>query len=307
MSNSICRNHETYREYLSAHRLAYGLAKSGRKQEILISFSPALFCLFAYQICPTRYEGELVSSSAFLAVIVLLICDLVLEPVRIKHRRQANLDLEAYDTGILELPWNEAVSGRKPSKESIASAAADYEKTIAQAHPPELSLDDSWFPPVLESIDIDRARVYCQRQNCSFELMYRKKYIQYFLLPMIFITLILVLAQAYVFGFKLNNVMLSLIITAPIFRILIQGLLVQSGNIKSIAALREDIDTLRLSDEKITVKHGREFQDRLFATRDTLPLISIGGFKIIKSKYVPLLKKETETLLSKDSHAQNNA
>ncbi|HMY55116.1 MAG TPA: hypothetical protein PK671_19305, partial [Candidatus Obscuribacter sp.] len=52
MTNSICRNHQKYKQYLSAYRLAYARAKGVRKLEIMLSFAPVIACLSLYQLGP---------------------------------------------------------------------------------------------------------------------------------------------------------------------------------------------------------------------------------------------------------------
>ncbi|MBK9772717.1 MAG: hypothetical protein IPP57_18190 [Candidatus Obscuribacter sp.] len=114
------------------------------------------------------------------------------------------------------------------------------------------------------------------------------------------------------FGLKLSSVCLTLIVAAPIFRIIILGLLVQTNNLKSMKELEAEIEAAqKLASSKsgstttttTTTKdteqntgtseltaRARGFQDRLFISRDTLPLISIGGFKYIKASYLPGLR-----------------
>ncbi len=327
MTNSICRNHQLYKDFLSAHRQAYAQAKQGRKHEIMVSFTPIIVCLAAYQLTKLSPVGAfdldtLLSAFALSGVAVLLYCDLVLDPIRKKHRRTANLDLEAYDTKVLTLPWNESVAGPIKELSDVKIEAENYQSKLASEHPPELSLVDSWYPEEIEQVPLDIARLYCLRQNCAFELAYREKYIALFLRPMLAFTSILVLTQAWVFGLKLSSVCLTLIVAAPIFRIIILGLLVQTNNLKSMKELKAEIEAAqKLASSKsgstttttTTTKdteqntgtseltaRARGFQDRLFISRDTLPLISIGGFKYIKASYLPGLKAETIASLRQD-------
>lgn len=321
MTNSICRNHQLYKDFLSAHRQAYAQAKQGRKHEIMLSFTPIIVCLAAYQLTKLSPGGAfdldtLLSAFALAGVGVLLYCDLVLDPIRKKHRRTANLDLEAYDTKVLTLPWNESVAGQIKELTDVKLDAENYQSKLANEHPPELSLIDSWYPEEIEQVPLDIARLYCLRQNCAFELAYREKYIALFLRPMLIFTSILVLTQAWVFGCKLSSVCLTLIVATPIFRIIILGLLVQTNNLKSMKALKAEIEAaqkLAISESGSTTKdneqskgstaltaQARGFQDRLFISRDTLPLISIGGFKYIKASYLPRLKAETIATLRQD-------
>ncbi|MBK9201390.1 MAG: hypothetical protein IPL73_02880 [Candidatus Obscuribacter sp.] len=139
---------------------------------------------------------------------------------------------------------------------------------------------------------------------------------------MLAFTSILVLTQAWVFGLKLSSVCLTLIVAAPIFRIIILGLLVQTNNLKSMKELKAEIeaaqklassksgstttttttttDTEQNTGTSELTARARGFQDRLFISRDTLPLISIGGFKYIKASYLPGLKAETIASLRQD-------
>lgn len=314
MPNSICHNHQLYKDFLSAHRQAYAQAKQGRKHEIMLSFTPIIVCLAAYQFIKLSSLGafdldSLLSVFALCGVGVLLYCDLVLDPVRKKHRRTANLDLEAYDTKVLTLPWNESIAGPAKELADVKVDAADYQNKLAKEHPPELSLTDSWYPLEIEQVPLELARLYCLRQNCTFELAYREKYIALFLRPMLLLTSILVLTQAWVFGLKLSSVCLTLIVAAPIFRIIMLGLLVQNSNLKSMKALKAEMEEAQqkasrsfssATENSSLTLLARGFQDRLFISRDTLPLISIGGFKYIKASYLPLLKAETIARLRQD-------
>ncbi|HNG75731.1 MAG TPA: hypothetical protein PLY72_14785, partial [Candidatus Obscuribacter sp.] len=65
--------------------------------------------------------------------------------------------------------------------------------------------------------------------------------------------------------------------------------------------LKANIDEA-LKKQDTSAETARAFQDRLFLTRDTQPLISIAGFKHIKLKYLPVLKAETEALLRSAGH-----
>lgn len=307
MTNSICRNHQKYKQYLSAYRLAYARAKGVRKLEIMLSFAPVIACLSLYQLGPyisggaRDFPADLLNLCALTGVLMLLVCDLKLEPLRAMHRRAANVDLEAYDTAVLEFPWHAAVTGEMPSQSALDAEARGYDNALASAHPPELSLEDSWYPPLIETIAIEPARLYCLRQNCSFEIMYRQKYMQLFLLPMLIITSLLIAVQIFLFGGSLPNTCCTLITASPIFRMLLLGLTVQNRNCRLLQELKANIDEA-LKKQDTSAETARAFQDRLFLTRDTQPLISIAGFKHIKLKYLPVLKAETEALLRSAGH-----
>lgn len=92
-----------------------------------------------------------------------------------------------------------------------------------------------------------------------------------------------------------------MITASPIFRMLLLGLTVQSRNCQVLQELKGAIEEA-LKKQETSVETARSFQDRLFLTRDTQPLISIAGFKHIKLKYLPVLKAETEALIKAAGH-----
>jgi len=304
--NTICKNHESFKHYLSAHRAAFGHARDGRNLEILLGFSPLIVCLIIYQLghflfpkADAGFPNILLNLSALAGMLVLMVSDIVLEPIRAAHRRAANLDLEAYDTATLGMPWHEAVAGARPNPESLSKQANEYENDMAGAHPPELSLDDSWYPGEIEDLELELARFLCLRQNVSFEYFFRKQYIQLFLVPMLILISILVMIQIFLFGAGITAICCTLVTASPVFRLLIKGLLTQNKNCRTLEEIKSDIEKALQNKEELTTENARRFQDRLFLTRDSLPLMSIAGFKLTKLKYLPLLKQDTVELIKR--------
>lgn len=116
---------------------------------------------------------------AILSVFVLLIDALVIEPLaRSKQDLGARIQ-ELFDTRLLEIPWNSLRCQERPDPEDIHRLAGDSHANIAD------SVTREWYPRVVGDVEIEYARLLCQRTNLRWDSKLRVVYLQCITLSLI--------------------------------------------------------------------------------------------------------------------------
>ena len=103
------------------------------------------------------------------SIIVSIVDPGLLDPFQRRFRKAAATIQEQFDCTVLQMPWNEPVSGPPVDREDIHEAASRYSAD------PSAPLEN-WYPAVVDSLPFFQARLICQRTNCWWDSKLRRRY-----------------------------------------------------------------------------------------------------------------------------------
>jgi hypothetical protein len=149
---------------LAAQRHLYARVKRlAAIQALLVGFTPVVSAF----VVAVKPEWDI--WAAFSGIVVAL-CDTVwLDPKQNSIRSFGANVQESFDCNVLQLPWNGALAGRRPSPEDVHEAAEAYSRAS------ETPLED-WYPRAVSSLPLYQGRLICQRTNCWWDSKQRKRY-----------------------------------------------------------------------------------------------------------------------------------
>jgi len=144
--------------------------------------------------------------AAFAGIVVAFVDTIWLDP---KQKRLRNLGAsvqESFDCNVLQLPWNAALAGRRPSPEDIHEAAEGH--TPSSAAPLE-----NWYPHAVSVLPLYQGRLICQRTNCWWDSKLRQRYGNW-IFGTVFVLSVCVFALGLLNGMSLQKFVLA--VMAPL-------------------------------------------------------------------------------------------
>jgi hypothetical protein len=163
------QNEETQLEFLFVQRSLYSSTKKLFGWRTVIAV-----CLAVGGPFLTSLDSQISAYVAIIAVVYLLLDNLVLQKVESSQKITAAKIQELFDTNVLELSWNNIVTGKQPDKEIIASILSKNSDRNYTA----LQLVD-WYSSDVSKVDLDTGRFLCQRSNVWWDSSLRKKYLNF--------------------------------------------------------------------------------------------------------------------------------
>ncbi len=216
-----------------------------------------------------------------------------------KKLREAAANIqEIFDCEVLEIPWNELKAGKRPDPELVKEYADAFAKQASQSAP----LVD-WYPVCVGNVDLDVARLICQRTNCWWDAKQRRKYASW---VMLFVAISFATASlvGIIWHFTVDQFLLAVV--APLAPTLILGVRQFSDQIESASRLdrlKEHAEKLWVTamghpkDCEMVVK-SRGLQDEILENRRRSPLIFDWIFKRIRSDYEAQMTHGAEDLVA---------
>lgn len=204
---------------------------------------------------------------------------------------------EQFDCGLLSLPWNQFVVGKKLDPEFVEAAAARWISTGKLFN---------WYPPAVGRAPLRIARIICQRSNLWFDSELRRRYGGYLLIFALCMSLTLV-----AIGFYRNLTMtdFATIVCAPLAPILIWAIrdrFRQNDAADALVNLKDAAESLltaltdqTLHSEEEFVVGSRELQDAIFARRVANPLLFPLIYRLSRSAMDEQMNYGAEELLRK--------
>src|SRR5271165_2642933 len=147
---------------LAAQRSLYSRAKTLAAVQVFVAGVTPVVGAIAVALKPHADVW-----AAFIGIIVAYFDTAWLDPRQSKLRNLAANVQEDFDCSVLQLPWNDALAGRRPSPEDIHGAADGH--TPSSAAP----LED-WYPQAVAALPLYQGRLICQRTNCWWDSKLRQ-------------------------------------------------------------------------------------------------------------------------------------
>ena len=160
------QNTEPYVDLLAASSRAYKDRSLVGTAQALFTVSSALFGPLMAWVNPD-YEVW----GAIWAVFVLIIDEVLLEPLKEDKTKTGSKIQELFDTKLFRLPWNNMKCGPPPPTETLDELMRRY-----KAKHSGRSGNPNWYPANIGEVSLAFARLICQRANLVWDGGLRKNY-----------------------------------------------------------------------------------------------------------------------------------
>lgn len=273
------QNEETQLEFLFAQRNLYSSAKNLFGWRTVIAVCLAIGGPFL-----TSLDSQISVYVAILAVAYLLLDNLLLQKIESSQKITASKVQELFDINVLELSWNNIVTGKQPDKEIIASILSKNSDRDYKA----LQLVD-WYSSDVSKVDLSTGRFLCQRSNVWWDSSLRKKYLNFLYLSSAIVALGLIIAGIALdltIGVLIIGVVLPVI---PLIELLIKQINEHHGSDCCSTDLKDNLnDTLTriINGEVINNPESlaRTYQDEIYRHRSKCPMVFDWMYWIFKDK-----------------------
>lgn len=104
------------------------------------------------------------------SILILLVGDWLFNYINALKNEAAKVQ-NYFDLYVYSICWDSDIFGEKPENNIIIKYCKKYEKTYKNYH----KLED-WYSPNIANVDINAARLICQKSNCSYDQSLRKSF-----------------------------------------------------------------------------------------------------------------------------------
>ena len=277
MANDIPQhqNEEQALRLLAAQRRLYGWAKVALAlQIILVVIVPGVLLVVEHWAAGFKVWA------AFIGLTVSILDILLFDPVKSGLRHKGAATQELFDCQVLGLDWP-ALKGRKPDREDVHGASADYEDADLKA----------WYAADVGQLPLYAGRIICQRSNCRWDSKLRRYY------RAAIIALLAVVGVGVVVVALLNNVTIGdfvLALMAPVLPVALWGI----REVREQSEAAERVDHLKSFGDELwerTIQRriltdeaaiqSRLFQDEIYEHRRDSPMIFDWFYKLLRKKF----------------------
>lgn len=235
--------------------------------------------------------------AAAYAISFLSVDTLSIAPIINRTKRKAATIQELFDCDVLQIP----ISPLKVAKDvTVEEVLTNYDAHSKIASNVEKVKD--WYPVNIGQININVARLICQRTNCWWDSKLRTRYCSFIKGFSIAIPIIII-GVGVVKDLKFESIILIASALVPFFQFCAKE---YSDNIDA----RERLDKLhayitnlwdkiidKTIEESLLVNHSRSIQDELYENRSKSPLILDSIYKKFRKKDETLMDKTAEILI----------
>lgn len=301
MKNQICakQNERLQLQRLAAQRQMYTDAKLIQALHLVLSVPVVI----AVAVIVSRHNDWHVYAALY-GVIVVFVDLWCLTPKIKQLKSRASRIQQLFDVEVLGLAWNDFLLGSKPAGEEVSQFADRYEKRANGFS----SLRD-WYSCAVGEVDIEAARILCQRANLSWDVSLRRRYVSWLAYGLLIFCAIVLLIG--IEGeFTLTKLILTVIV--PLQPALLYAAREIHGQrdscerlerlINKAVVIWDDILNNRLSKSALKEK-AQEMQSALLEHRQTCPLIFDWIYRMLRRKNQDEMTKSNEYLVSEFRNA----
>jgi hypothetical protein len=286
------QNLERQLERLSAQRELYSDAKKMYILQIVGSvLIPTMLVLFSFFFSNISLIAAIFGIGFFIVDIIFIV------PTISRLKLKASKIQELFDCEVLQIPSSPLKSASDIAVEEVLTY---YEAHIKIKTNVEKVRD--WYPPIIGNIDIEFARLICQRTNCWWDAKLRKRYINFIRAFAIIIPLLLLVISA-LLKTPIDKVVLLLSALMPFFRFANKEYSDHKSSndrlertMNYICKLWENILSNRFDKNKLTIE-SRIIQDEIYEHRSKSPFIPDLIYKTFRDKNESLMNKTASILI----------
>lgn len=284
---------ENQLERLAAQRQLYSDSKMVLALHIVLSVPIVILLSLLASIFPV------IKAYVALWGIIIAFLDIILfTPLEESLQQKAAKIQELFDCDILEIEWNKTKVGNYPDPELVIYAAKKYQNK-------NKSYSDliNWYPPSVENLPLHLARLVCQRANCWWDADLRRRFANYLILLLLFMSIVITLLGL-VGGFTLDNFILAVI--TPLLPSVLLGARQYSKHRKASLLLdRLKVEVNNYWEKglsgKLTLGEldvlSRNLQNEIYENRSKNPLIFDWIFKLLRRNHEDEMNKGADVLV----------
>jgi len=289
---SRIQNEQKQLERLSAQRELYSSAKKWYAWQIIGSMViPIVFVIGSFFL----YNFSVVAAIFGIGFFIFDI--LVIVPTISKLKLKASKIQELFDCDVLEI-------SKSPLKIS-SDIAVEEVLTYYEAHckiKSNVEKVRNWYPPIIDQVDIEYARLICQRTNCWWDVKLRNKYINFIKVVSIVIPLILLVISIAV-HIPLEKIVLLFSALMPFFRFANKEYADQKASndrlektMNYILKIWENILSNRIDKNSLS-NESRIIQDEIYEHRSKSPFILDTIYNAFRDKNETVMNKSASILV----------
>lgn len=295
---STRQNSDDNLQRLFAQSYLYSRAKllSGTQATLAVA-TPAL-SFVAIKLCTDAQPW-----ASLAGIVVALVNRIILDPWHDDRRKVAARIHEDFDCRVLNLPWNDALSGPQPAPEDIHEAAAKAKvATRAQF--------TNWYAPIVACLPEHKARVVCQRTNCWWDGKLRRHY-RHIVLIVLGIVGFVAFLMSFWAEMGLQEFILS--VATPLLPFLLWGVC-EARRQNEAADSLDRLKTLagRLWKEiqegmtaTAATRRSRELQDALYLNRRTNPFVFNWIYRKLRRGYEEQMQAGAKDMVDEANNASS--
>ena len=275
---SDSQNRQSNLKRLAAQRYLYSRAKRVSALQIFLAIVPPAAVVL------TLAHPEIRPWVALVGIAVAVLNVILLDPYQTSLRRRAATIQEDLDCNVLGLPWNDVLSGRRPTAEEVHEAAEKNRRM------PDAPLEN-WYPVEASSLPMYQARIICQRTNCWWGSKLRRQYGWVISTALCLICLFVVLLAMFT---EWSMQIFVLVVAAPLSPAVMWGV----REIWRLCDAATALDRLRelcesfwddvaqgVSTDVEATRRARQFQDAILLGRQAHPLVFDWLYKLKRQDY----------------------
>ena len=264
---SDSQNQKSNLQRLAAQSYLYSRAKRISALQMSLAIVAPVAGAVTIALCP-----EIRPWVALVGIVVPLLDVTVLDPYQTRLRRTATIIQEDLDCNILDLPWNDVLSGRRPAAEEVHEAAERNKQT------PDAPLQD-WYPVATDALPMYQARIICQRTNCWWGSKLRREF-RVGILIVLGLVCALVVLLALLAEWSMQTLVLA--VAAPLSPAVMWGM----REARRLRDASSDLDRLRtlceslwddvaggMSTAVVATSRSRRLQDAILLGRQANPMV----------------------------------
>ncbi len=238
-------------ELLAAQRYWYSRSKQIYWIRIII---PMLLLVSSFFTTTNNAAPSLSSLKIYISLfsILYLFLDIFwLEKLQLKLKKYAAQIQEQFDCKVLDLEWNNILSGNRPAPELIKEGLEKFRK-----HNNDFKSLSNWYAPEVSSVDLKLGRVLCQRSNIYWDSKQRKQLIV-LLIGFGIVTIVVLTVMAIKQEMKLSDLIISTILP------LLPGCNLLLKQLTQHSHASERLDTLKNEADRLIDITNKESADRM--------------------------------------------
>ena len=291
-SIAITQNNPRQLDRLGAQRHLYSKAKKILTLHVLLTIPTAvLWSIMIAIITDLKVWAGLYS-------VIISALGLFLSNYQKSLKCKAAKIQEVFDCEVLNMPWNELQSGHPPDAETVQEAADSLKRKST-----EVDNLRNWYPEVVGKVEIQVARLVCQRTNLWWDSNLRRRYATW-LCVILSLTGIIVVVIGLIGKMTIEK--LTLAILAPLLPALLWGVQEyksQTETAKTLDRVKEYVGNVWTKTIRNTLSVGeaetesRKIQDHIYNHRCQAPLIFDWVYKLLRNKNEKLMNKGAQELI----------
>lgn len=301
MNINKLQNSDDQLNLLAAQRHLYSSAKKVIGMQMMLAGPLAMGATLLGVLYP-----EFKNYASLWGVTVLALDIALLNSLQKKWRAQAALIQEAFDTKVLDIPWNEIKVGKRPEPELIHEQARKFGSQAQNWE--ELK---NWYPVSVQQLPVRWGSILCQRTNVWWDSTLRRKYANALMTVLVLLAIALIWL-AFSRSMGITDFMMTIVIPmAALYKLGVSQFVDHRDAADRLDKLRDHADKLwsdaingaELDELKM---RSRRLQDEIYDGRKRNPPVFDKVFWMFRDAHEQQMNKGASVLIQ-EAKAKNQS